>query len=73
MPQKYNTDKLNLSGCLPDSSIIFSLSDDYIMPDKFVRTNSICPCFFSWKEASFTANILTPVFVKSVIYHKKIE
>lgn len=29
--------------------------------------------FFSWKEASFTASILTPVFVKSVIYHKKIE
>ena len=28
---------------------------------------------FSWKEASFTASILTPVFVKSVIYHKKIE
>ena len=39
-----------------------------ICPDKFNLS-----VFFSWKEASFTANILTPVFVKSVIYHKKIE
>ena len=29
---------------------------------------------YIWKgEASFTASILVPVFVKSVIYHKKIE
>ena len=41
-----------------------------ICPDKFNLS-----VFFFWggEEASFTASILTPVFVKSVIYHKKIE
>ncbi|CUQ64884.1 Uncharacterised protein [Segatella copri] len=34
-----------------------------ICPDKFNLS-----VFFSWKEASFTVSILTPVFVKSVIY-----
>ena len=40
MPQKYNTDKLNLSGCLSGIFVIFSIISDLyhagqICPDKF--------------------------------------